>query len=84
MTLEVFAVYDSTVALYSKPFYSRSKGEALRSWVHIANDSESSIYKNPEDYTLFHMASFEEKTGLFTNLEQPLSMGQAQEFKTAN
>lgn len=80
MTLQMFAVFDSKISMYAKPFTQRSNGEALRSWMDIVQDEQSSINKHPEDFTLFHLGQYHEDTGTFTNLEVPLSLGPATEY----
>jgi len=79
MVRKVFAVYDSKSQLYGQPFFVRTIQEALRSWSDICNDPETTFYKHPGDYTLFHLGEFNEETGRMENLETPYTLGLAQE-----
>lgn len=79
----VFAVYDSKAETYKNPFMTLSKGEARRAWGDVANDKNNDIGKHPEDYTLFHIATFDEETGKYENVVAPESMGVAIEYVKA-
>lgn len=81
MVVKVFSVYDVGVEAYMNPFFMRSRGEALRAFSNLCNDPQTSMFKNPEDYTLFELASYDDSTGKFTNETTPLSLGVAVEFK---
>lgn len=78
--MKVFSVYDSKVETYSTPFFLRSKGEAMRTWVDIANDKSSDIGKHPEDYTLFEIGEWDQNTAKIQNHNTPVSLGVAIEF----
>lgn len=80
MELEVFAVHDSKVGAYLRPFFCRTKGEAMRNWADSVNDTQSPFSKNPEDYCLFHLGSYNEDSGTFENLSAPTNCGVAREF----
>lgn len=78
--LSVFAIYDSKAQYFMKPFNLRNKGEAIRGFSDIANDSNTVVGKHPEDFVLFHLGYFDEVKGIFENLTAPESLGIAQEF----
>lgn len=81
MKLEVYSVFDSKVGSYARPFFMRTKGEALRAWSKVCNDSSTEIYEHPEDFTLFQLGYFYEETGLFECLPTPNPLGKALEFR---
>lgn len=81
MNNPVFAVYDSKAKYFRNPFIMRTKGEAIRAFTDIANDEKSEINKHAEDFTLFHLGSFDEEKGIYENLTSPNSLGIAVEFK---
>lgn len=81
MELKIYAVYDSKIKAYSKPFYALSRGQAMRGWIDQCNDSSSEIYKHSEDYGLFELGVFDDSNGQFENEKTPYSLGLAQEFK---
>jgi len=79
--MKVFAVYDGAVKQYCRPFHLISVAEALRGWMDVVNDPKTDFYKHPADYTLFHVAEYDESTGQFTNLHTPEALGTALRFK---
>ena len=76
MRLSVFCVHDSAVGAYLQPFFMRSVNEALRSFRATVNSPGHAFSKNPEDYTLFHIGSYDEDTGVFENINHH-SLGKA-------
>lgn len=75
MILQMFSIYDSKVGAYMTPVFLHSKGQALRWFSDLIKDQESTLSKHPEDYTLFHLGSFEDVSSKFEPLETPHSMG---------
>ncbi len=80
MILQIFDIFDSATGSYARPFFMLSKGEATRAFVDIINDDQSSIHKHPEDFTLFHLGSFDQETAEFKSLPAPSSMGKAIQY----
>ncbi len=78
MKLNVYSIFDQASGLYSRPFYTQSDGEAVRSFSDIAVDGEHPIGKHPADYTLFRLGIFDDTTGKLTN-EDNSSLGNALE-----
>lgn len=78
--LKMFSVYDSKAEFYLPPFYFKSKGEALRAFSETVNDSKSTFYKYPGDFTLFEVGEFDETSCSFNLLITPVSQGVAVEF----
>lgn len=81
MESKMFAVYDSAVKAYLRPFQMSTRGEALRAWTDLVNDNSTNFCKHPQDYTLFELGSYDQETGKFTNHLTPQSLGVAVEFK---
>jgi len=63
MKLQVYAVYDAAVGCYMQPFFLRSKGEALRSFMDAVSDRKTQFSIHPEDFSLFQVGEYEEATG---------------------
>lgn len=78
--LKMFTVYDSKVGAYLNPIFLRSKGEAVRIFQETVNSKDHMIAKNPEDYTLFELGSWDENTSKFVLNSTPISIGLALEF----
>lgn len=63
MKLNAYTVYDVAAGTYSRPWFAGSDGEANRGFKDICNDAEHPIGQHPEDYTLYRVGSFNERTG---------------------
>lgn len=72
--MKVFTIYDSKVNAYMNPIFLRSKGEAIRVLQHTVNSPDHQFNKNPEDFTLFELGSFDEMTSKFTLHAAPVSV----------
>jgi len=80
MKLRVYAVYDSKIGVFARPFFMQSKGEALRAWQDVVNDPNTSFHKHPEDFTLFEIGVWEDEDARFENHVSPESMGLALDY----
>lgn len=65
MRLFVFTVLDSAVGAHLQPFFSRSKGEAIRSFTDACNDEKSQFNKHLADFTLVFLGEFDDVSGTF-------------------
>lgn len=79
MKWEAFAVYDSAVEAYTKPFFEQTIGSAVRAFTDGVNQEGSMFSRHAKDYTLFHVGSFDERTGMFDKIT-PVSMGNALQY----
>lgn len=75
MTLQVFALHDSKAEAYLRPFFAQSKGLALRSMLEVLSDKEHPVTKYPADYHLFHIAEYDDATGIITPLSVKENLG---------
>lgn len=82
METKVFCVYDSKIAAYQKPFHMRTTGEGLRAFIDACRLPDCMFSKHPGDFTLFHIANYDENSGKFENLVAPVSLGTAIEYVT--
>ncbi|AXH74342.1 MAG: nonstructural protein [Microviridae sp.] len=69
MKLLVFAVFDKAVKAYTKPFYVRSRGEALRSFVDACNDEKMEFARHAGDYSLYYVGEFDDNAGTFSTID---------------
>lgn len=76
MLLNIFSVYDAKVEAYMQPFFSRSTGEAVRSFQDISSDPNHMISKHPEDFFLYHLGTFDDQTSVIEYIN-PVSLGSA-------
>ena len=75
------AVYDSAVGVYFQPFFARSRAEALRSFVDVANTDGHPFNNHPGDYTLFILAEWDEESGRFSQADAYDCLGTALEHQ---
>jgi hypothetical protein len=68
---QIFAVRDAKAEAYQQPFFSHSKGAAIRAVADYANEEGTPLNKHPEDYMLFHIGAWSEMSGEIRGLEQP-------------
>lgn len=80
MTVEVFSVYDSAARLFMEPFHAPTIESAIRSFRHTVNHGQNQISRFPEDYTLFHVGTFNQEDGQIVPLTAPANLGVAITF----
>lgn len=82
MQLSIYSIFDSAASAFSTPFFMQNDGLALRAFMDNVNrkDEESALTKHPDQFTLFRLGKFEDKTGKFEPEESPKSMGLAVEY----
>jgi len=80
MIQHIFTVYDSKAAAYLQPFFSQTKGTAIRNFSDAVNDAQHHFSRHAEDYTLFELGHFDDQDAKFHLHETPESIGVAIEF----
>ena len=77
MKFAVFAVYDTKAAAFLPPFVLPERGMAIRTFSDCVNDSNHQFGQHPEDYTLFHLATWTDHDGVFdvTQLKEAIHNG---------
>lgn len=65
MQMFVFSVYDAAVKAFMQPFFSRSRGEAIRSFSDAVNDEKSNFNRHAADFSLHAFGSFDDNSGAF-------------------
>lgn len=56
---------------FDNPFAVRATAEAVREFNYLKTDTATKFGKHPEDYTLFHIANYNDVTGEITSLIPP-------------
>lgn len=79
MKTKLFCVYDSKAECYGTPFFMPTRGMAERAFGNLVNDPQSSIHRNPEDFTLYEVGEFDDSTGV-VNATLPVNLGIALKF----
>ena len=78
--IRMYSVFDMKVEAFRQPFFFRTKGEALRAWSDLVNDSQSEINAHPEDYVLYEFGTMDSSTGKMEVHDTPLVVGAARDF----
>lgn len=65
MNLQCVAVYDKKMGAYNKPFYTRTKGEAIRAFATEIQRpaADNYYYQHTTDYALHILGTFDDETG---------------------
>lgn len=84
MIKQLVTVYDSKAETYNAPVAAIAIGEAIRAFADAVNDGQSPFNKHPEDYTLFHIGTFDDQTCQVEMKEAPVSLGGALQFVTTS
>ena len=77
MTLCKYTIYDSALEAYHQDYSLENDAIALRQFADMANE-ETQIAKNPEDYSLWRIGTFETTTGELIP-EEPTCLAKAHE-----
>ena len=80
MILKIFCLYDSKVEAYLQPFFMRARGEAFRAMADLTSDPNMNVSKNPADFTLFELGTYDDSNARFDLHLTPISLGVALEF----
>lgn len=81
---KIFTVYDSKAGYYFAPLFYITSGEAIRAFGDVVNDTDHIIGRNPTDFSLFDLGSFDEFTGVFSLNPAPVCIGSGVEFLKSN
>ena len=80
MKILAFSVYDSKAQAFITPFFSQTRGTAVRSFEQACNDPNHDFGRFAEDYTLMCVGEFDQENGIFVAYEAPENMGLAASF----
>lgn len=77
---KIVAVEDNLAKKFGAPFVCESDEEALRLFKMTVNDKRNDlIYNNPEDYALWSLGEYDERTGLI--IPEPNKIADAKSVK---
>ena len=77
MILNKYTIFDSALEAYHQDYSLENDAIALRQFADMANE-ETQIAKNPQDYSLWRIGTFETTTGDLTE-EEPTCIAKAHE-----
>lgn len=84
MILQMLCVYDSKAGAHSTPFFTATLGLARRAFSDAANMPDHPVGKNPADYTLFLLGTWDDQTAVLTALPEHKNLGLASNFVKEN
>lgn len=73
MIVNVYAIYDDEVAAYMRPFFAQTDTQALRIIFESSKDTRSGFYAFPSHYHLFFLSTYDDATGVFSNVNDSTS-----------
>lgn len=73
----VCSVYDVKATLFSNPYYSVNVAVAIRDFNQGCLDPSSALSRNPEDFSLYQVATFDDESGQFTPTNPPIFLSAA-------
>ena len=80
MVLEAFSIRDQKAEAYNTPFFQKTKGEAVRSFMTAVNDKSTNLNKYPEDFDLYQIGQWDDLKGQMVPLDTPKHVGKAIEY----
>ena len=63
MIYKVYSVFDVKAVAFMQPFFSPTRGQAIRSVTETLRDDKSLLVKYPEDFILHELGEFNDETG---------------------
>lgn len=82
MLLQIVAVRDSASDAYMIPHFVASTNAAIRGFGDGVNNPESKDWFNhPQDFTLFHLGTFDDSSGEFVALARAEQIARAIDLK---
>lgn len=77
MILQVMVVYDSKARAFMLPFYVTTVEVGQRAFSEGANTADHQLCKAPNDFTLFHLGSYNDDKAEFSFLPNRIDLGLA-------
>lgn len=78
--MNIYAVYDNKAKAWLDPFVSINNAVAQRHFANGANQEGTQLNKNPEDYTLYHVGTWNDDTGECEKVDKE-NLGMAADYK---
>lgn len=78
--MKMVSVRDIAMNAFMNPWFTPTTATAVRAFQNETQNPESPMAKNPEDYELWELGSFDETTGLVSD-NSPKRIARAIDFK---
>lgn len=79
----MMAIKDRALDAYMRPFFAHSVGQAVRMFQDEINNNQGEMHKHPDDYDLYHLGLWDDKTATFAACEAPEQVAIGKQYKTA-
>ena len=67
MKLNVYAIFDTAIGAYLRPFFLKSDGQANRMFGDLVMDAETEVGKHPECYTLMRLGVWDDQNAEYSS-----------------
>lgn len=69
--MKVYSIFDEKADFFDSPFSCVRDEVAIRLFSSLVSDEHSMVFNHPEDFSLYVLADFDEKTGGISPLSRP-------------
>jgi len=83
MIQNAYSIKDVKANAFSAPFFSINDAVAQRSFEQAKNDPNTTINQNPQDFSLYRLATFDDQSGELHPEKQPYYLSTATTAPTA-
>ncbi len=80
MKLIAFSIYDEKAECFGHPFFMSAIGLATRLFTEWSNNENAPTGKNPEDFKLYEVGSWNDAQAKFETLEVPKFIGNGTDY----
>ncbi len=76
MKLQAYSIHDQAAKAFINPFFMHNDGLAIRAFSDNVNSKDdNNIAKHPDQFTLYHLGSFDDEKGALIENDSPRSLG---------
>lgn len=80
MNTKIFSIYDEASQAYMMPFFSPQNASAIRAVVTQLKDPNSMLAQHPDDFTLYAVGFYDDRTGLIEANTVPELVGKLVDY----
>jgi len=84
MEHKIFSIYDQKAYAYLPPFTLPTAAMAERTFMDCVNASDHAFGRNPADYTLFELGTYDDTKGLISPYEVVRTIGNGIEYRKSH
>lgn len=74
MIYNIFSIYDTKGSVYSRPILSINEASFKRDAIDALCNPNTIYAKHPHDFHAFHLGTYDDATGKFTQFDSPQSL----------